>query len=177
MSYKKHRRHLQAPWVSVTRSLLDQPAWKAMRCGARALYIAIKRYYNTKINNNGKIYLSCRDACEALGTRSTRSIARWFAELEFYGFIVKTTEGCLGVYGNGIAPHYRLTECMWNDEAATRDYERWDGTIFVEPPHKKRGRKKQNPVPPGGTPCTPRGDIQRRARTRKNGRGVPLGGT
>ena len=95
MSYKKHRRHLQAPWVSVTRSLLDQPAWKAMSFGARALYIALKRYYNTKIDNNGKIYLSCRDACEALGTRSTRSIVRWFTELEFYGFIVKKTKGCL----------------------------------------------------------------------------------
>jgi hypothetical protein len=173
MSYKKHRQHLQAPWVSVTRSLLDQPAWKAMSFGARALYIALKRYYNTKINNNGKIYLSCRDACEALGTRSTRSIVRWFTELEFYGFIVKTTKGCLGVYGNGIAPHYRLTECMCNDEAATRDYERWDGVLFVD-----LGRpKKQNPVSLGDTPRVPRGHIERRVRTRKNGRGVSLGDT
>jgi hypothetical protein len=175
MSYKKKpRQHLQAPWVSVTRSLLDQPAWKAMSFGARALYIALKRFYNTKVDNNGKIYLSCRDACEALGTRSRQSIARWFAELEFYGFIVKTTEGCLGVYGKGIAPHYRLTECMCNSEAATRDYERWDGTLFNP---KRWAGKKQNPVPVVGTPRPRGGAIQRSAKTRKNGRGVPVVGT
>jgi hypothetical protein len=178
MSYKKKpRQHLQAPWVSVTRSLLDQPAWKAMSFGARALYIALKRFYNTKVDNNGKIYLSCRDACEALGTRSRQSIARWFAELEFYGFIVKTTEGCLGVYGKGIAPHYRLTECMCYSEAATRDYERWDGTLFVDPHSQKQSRKKQNPVPVVGTPRPRGGYIQRSAKTRKNGRGVPVAGT
>jgi hypothetical protein len=75
-------------------------------------------------------------------------VARWFAELEFYGFIVKTTGSYLGVDGKGLAPHYRLTECFCDGKAATRDYERWDGTLFVDPGYKKLGRKKQNPVPP-----------------------------
>jgi hypothetical protein len=163
VSYKKDRQHLQAPWVSVTRSLLDQPAWKAMSFGARALYVALKRYYNTKIDNNGKLYLSTRDACKALGTKSMQSIRRWFAELEFYGFIVKTTGGYLGVDGRGIAPHYRLTECFCSGEAATRDYERWDGTRFVDPTTKERCAKKQNPEPVVDTPRA-RDGLIRRAR-------------
>src|SRR5258708_8226913 len=96
MSYRSRRLKL-APFVPVTKSILDLPAWKACAPGARLLYIALKRFLNEKIDNNGRIYLSYRDACEALGTKCRQSIARWFAELEFYGFIVKTTEGCLGV--------------------------------------------------------------------------------
>jgi hypothetical protein len=37
-------------------------------------------------------------------------IARWFRELQFYGFIVMTKGGSLGVEGKGKAPHWRLTE-------------------------------------------------------------------
>jgi hypothetical protein len=144
MSYR--RRLKLAPFVPVTRGMLDHAAWKACSPGARLLYISLKRFLNEKIGNNGKIYLSYRDACKALGTRSLRSVARWFAELEFYGFIVKTTGSYLGVDGKGLAPHYRLTECFCDGKAATRDYERWDGTLFVDPGYKKLGRKKQNPV-------------------------------
>ena len=171
MSYYR-RRHRLAPFVPVTRAMLDLPAWKVCSPGARLLYISLKRFLNEKIDNNGKIYLSYREACEALGTRSMQSIARWFAELEFYGFIVKTTEGYLGVYGKGIAPHYRLTECMWKGQAATRDYERWDGTLFDPKP----ARKKQNPVPVTGAPRTRDGCIQRAVQGGKNGRGVPVAG-
>jgi len=156
------RRRLKlAPFVPVTKAVLDQPAWKACSMGARSLYIALKRFLNEKIDNNGKIYLSHRDACKALGTRSLQSVARWFAELEFYGFIVKTTEGCLGIDGKGIAPHYRLTECVHDGQAATRDYERWDGTIFVNPATEKRRQKKQNPEPVVGSPRTRGGFIRR----------------
>ena len=176
MSNLKRRLRL-APFVPVTRAMLDLPVWKALSPGARCLYIALKRFLNEKIGNNGKIYLSYRDACEALGTRSKQSIARWFAELEFYGFIVKTTEGCLGVYGNGLAPHYRLTECFCDGKAATRDYERWDGTLFADPWTEKRAAKKQNPVPVVGTPRPRGGDIQNQNRGQKNGRGVPVVGT
>jgi hypothetical protein len=149
-----------APFVPITRSILDLPVWKACSPGARLLYIALKRFLNEKLGNNGKIYLSYRNACKAIGTKSIQSIARWFAELEFYGFIVKTTEGCLGVDGKGLAPHYRLTECFCDGKAATRDFERWDGTPFNP---KRWAGKKQNPVPVVGTPRT-RGGYIRQAR-------------
>ena len=154
--------------------MLDQPAWKACSPGARLLYISIKRFLNEKIDNNGKIYLSYRDACEALGTRYKQSVARWFAELEFYGLIVKTTEGCLGVDGKGLAPHYRLTECCCHGKAATRDYERWDGVLFVDPVARECRRKKQNPVPVVGTPRPRSGDVQRQKFGRPY---VPVVGT
>jgi hypothetical protein len=48
--------------------MLDHAAWKACSPGARLLYISLKRFLNEKIGNNGKIYLSYRDACKALGT-------------------------------------------------------------------------------------------------------------
>lgn len=153
MSKRKRRSGKLPPFVPIIRAMLDMPAWKACSPGARLLYISLKRFLNEKIDNNGKIYLSTRDACKALGTKSMQSIRRWFAELEFYGFIVKTTEGCLGVDGIGIAPHYRLTECMCDGHAATRDYERWDGDRFVV--------KKQNPAPVVGTPRARGGHIRR----------------
>jgi hypothetical protein len=170
------RKHRLAPFVPITRGILDLPVWKVCSPGARLLYISLKRFLNEKIGNNGKIYLSYRDACEALGTRSMQSVRRWFAELEFYGFIVKTTEGCLGVYGKGLAPHYRLTECMCDGQAATRDYERWDGTLFVDPQAEKRRRKKQNPVPTTGAPRSRDGCIQLQKSRTKNGRGAPATG-
>jgi hypothetical protein len=66
MSYR--RRLKLAPFVPVTRGMLDHAAWKACSPGARLLYISLKRFLNEKIGNNGKIYLSYRDACKALGT-------------------------------------------------------------------------------------------------------------
>ena len=70
MSNLKRRLRL-APFVPVTRAMLDLLVWKALSPGARLLYISLKRFLNEKIGNNGKIYLSYRDACEALGTRSS----------------------------------------------------------------------------------------------------------
>jgi hypothetical protein len=90
--------------------------------------------------NNGKVFRSYREAAADLGTKSTRSVQRWFRELDHYGFIVMTTGGCLGVDGVGVAPHWRITECPTFDAkgthaAPTRDFERWDGTLlpFGEP--------------------------------------------
>jgi hypothetical protein len=158
MSKHKRRSSKLPPFVPVTRAMLDMPVWKACSPGARLLYISLKRFLNEKIDNNGKIYLSYRDACKALGTASMQSIRRWFAELEFYGFIVKTTEGCLGVDGMGISPHYRLTECFCDGHAATRDYERWDGALFAP---QRWIREKQNPAPVVGAPRTRSGCIRR----------------
>ena len=98
------------PFVMVTYNVLDSAAWKAMSTGARCLYIALKRHYRTDTQNNGKIFLSQRDAMKALGRHDPNQIARWFRELQFYGFIVMTEAGALGVDGKGRAPHWRLTE-------------------------------------------------------------------
>jgi hypothetical protein len=71
-------------------------------------------------------------------------IARWFRELQHYGFIVLAKPGFLGVEGKGQAPRWRLTELGCMKELPTRDFERWDGTPFVD--QKKPVQEKAHGV-------------------------------
>jgi hypothetical protein len=76
--------------------LLDAPAWRATSAAGRLLYVTLRRRHNSKHNNNGDIFISQREAAEELGfTRPT--VAKSFRELEYHGFIVMTSPGCLGV--------------------------------------------------------------------------------
>src|SRR5947208_5940630 len=59
-----------------------------------------------------------------------KEIGRWFRELQHYSFIVMSNPGCLGVNGKGRAPSWRLTELGCLKELPTRDYARWNGTLF-----------------------------------------------
>ena len=133
------------PFVMVTNQVLDSPAWRAMSHGARSLYICLKSRYNSKQHNNGRLYVSQRQAAQEIGS-SYEQIARWFRELRHYGFIVMTTPGWLGVDGKGKAPHWRLTECGYMNDPPTRDFLKWDGRSFNKRHHPPPGRKKQNPV-------------------------------
>jgi hypothetical protein len=109
-----------APFVPLLIETLDCPAWKAMSMGARVLYAALKRKYGVAIHNNGRLYLSQRDAVAEIGSHRDQ-IARWYRELQHYGFIVMTDPGCLGVDGRGNAPHWRLTELGYMKDPPTRD--------------------------------------------------------
>jgi len=110
------------------------PAWKAMSMGARELYMALRcAHYVGFTNNNGRVFLSERDALEELGATNRESIRRWFRELEHFGFIVKTAEHHLGVEGKGKAAQWRLTELeapLADPKEPTCDYKKWDGTPF-----------------------------------------------
>jgi hypothetical protein len=89
------------PFVPSLIGTTETPAWKALSMGARVLYLQLKRHHFPGIkNNNGKIYLSERDAVAELGASNRDSVRRWFRELQHFGFIVKTAEGSLGVDGN-----------------------------------------------------------------------------
>jgi hypothetical protein len=116
-----------------------------MSHGARILYIALKRRYNGQFHNNGRLYLSHRKAAEEINS-DTNQITRWFRELQYYGFIVATAPGYLGVNGKGKAPLWRLTELGYIREPPTRDFIRWNGVWFSK--HQPGGDrpKKQNPV-------------------------------
>jgi hypothetical protein len=135
------------PFVPLLKETLDCAAWKAMSHGARSLYIALKRRYSNNTHNNGRLYLSQRDAAEEIGSH-TNQIGRWFRELQHFGFIVMTSAGCLGVDGDGIAPHWRLTELGHMKDPPTRDFLRWDGKTFRDraPTPPPKHPKKQNPV-------------------------------
>ena len=130
MGSDKHEKAEQGhepTYVLIFSAMLDAPAWRAMSLGARLLYIAVRRQCwdskktgSTKLRN-GKIFLSQRDAAEQLGTHHTQ-IARWFRELQHFGFIVMTSTGHLGGDGKGKAPHWRLTELATVDGPPTRDF-------------------------------------------------------
>ena len=153
------------PFVPLLKDTLDSPAWKAMSHGARSLNVAIKRRYNLQTHNNGRLYLSQRKAAEELGS-TTDQIGRWFQENQHYGFLVQTRPGGLGVYGKGKAPCWRLTEVGYMNDPPTRDFERWNGTLFSK--HQAGGDhlKKQNPVPE-------KGDRVSRKRGTVDGTSVP----
>jgi hypothetical protein len=120
------------PFVPLLIETLDSPAWRRLSHGARSVYVALRRRYSPNQHNNGRIFLSSRDARRELRSGLTE-IGRWFAELEFYGFIVKTRQGSLGLDGKGKAPHWRLTELGTRLEPPTRDFLQWKGTKFGSP--------------------------------------------
>jgi hypothetical protein len=68
-------------------------------------------------------------------------IARWFRELQHYGFIVMTRPGWLGVEGRGRAPRWRLTELGYQRKLPKRNFLRWNGVKFQLPKSKPPARK------------------------------------
>src|SRR5215475_2120368 len=84
MSKHKDKGRL-APFVAVDLEVMSSPAWRAMSHGARWLYVHLKRRWSFKQRNNGRLFLSQRDAQEELGAGVVRdSISRWFRELQHY---------------------------------------------------------------------------------------------
>jgi hypothetical protein len=138
-----------APFVPLLKDTLSAPAWRAMSHGARSLYVALKLRYSSNFNNNGRIFLSQRDAATELNSHHTQ-IARWFRELRHYGFIVMTDAGCLGVDGKGKAPHWRLTELGYMRDPPTKEFMRWTGQSFTP---KNLESRAGNPAHPSPEPC------------------------
>ena len=75
------------PFVPLIRTTLASSAWKQLSFGARSLYVVLRSFLRVDNLNNGKVFRSYRDAAADLGTNSSRSVQRWFRELEHYGFI------------------------------------------------------------------------------------------
>jgi hypothetical protein len=134
-----------APFVPMLKDTMKTEAWRALSYGARALYMALKARYNTKLQ--GAVYLSTRDAVKELSLHQCRTnIMKWFRELQYYGFIVMVSLPHHGVNGHGKAAHYRLTEEWYLGKAPTRDFLNWDGVIFQEqktPKHYQRKYKSR----------------------------------
>jgi hypothetical protein len=163
---KQRKKGRLPPFIPIIRTTVQAPAWKALSFGARSLYHVLRGFLRIDNQNNGKVYRPYRLAAADLGTRSTRSVQRWFRELEHYGFIVQTTGPCLGFDGDGIAAHWRITECPTFDSkgthiAPTRDFERWDGTH----PVKTESRIPKGHAPyPKGTHTDGQGPTQKRSK-------------
>lgn len=132
-------------FVMVSHSVLESKAWRTMSTGARCLYFELKRFYRSDLKNNGKIFLSQRDAAEKTG-RTTKQITRWFRELQHFSFIVETQPSQLGSDGIGRAPRWRLTEVGYMKDPPTRDYLRWDGKRFKEGANPSTRKRKRSPI-------------------------------
>jgi hypothetical protein len=52
------------PFVPLLKDTVRTPAWKAMSPSARCIYIALKQRYSSNFKNNGKLYLSVRQAAK-----------------------------------------------------------------------------------------------------------------
>jgi hypothetical protein len=155
----KRKRKSKGPYVAVPIAIMSTAAWRTMSPEGRLLWIELRGRLRNDGLNNGKIFRSCRVAAKALGF-SKNTVARRYSENEHYGFLRKTGEGFLGSDGRGIAARYRFTDLAYGTHAATRDYEKWDGSPFVYTPHRP-ARKKRKPVPPRGTPRTTASDIRK----------------
>jgi hypothetical protein len=154
-------------FVQMYHDVMDTPAWRTMSHGARNLYVALKRSYNRKARNNGRIFLSVRDASLMIKAHKDL-VSYWFKELQHYGFIVMTRQGALGIDGKGRAPHWRLTE-EDADKPATMDFQSWDGTPFQ--PRKRR----REPWPSNGGPPLEAGPKKIKSRPTRGGHPVPHG--
>jgi hypothetical protein len=155
MSRKRKDKGRLPPFVPLDVEVMSSPAWRAMTMGARTLYIHLQRRWSFKQRNNGRLFLSQRNAQKEMGLGVRDSISRWFRELQHYGFIVMTDPGCLGVDGKGKAPRWRLTELeapggrngdTWM--LPTKNFLKWNGTKFRDDRGDvRRAHEKRNPGP------------------------------
>ena len=150
----KRRRKSNGPFVALPVAIMRTQAWVAMSPEGRLLWIELRSRLRNDCLNNGKLFRSCRDAAKALGLNKD-TVARRFAENEHYGFLRKTSEGFLGSDGRGIAACYRFTDLAYGTHAGSRDFEKWDGSIF-DLPHPGQVEKNRIPSYRVGHPVPPR---------------------
>jgi hypothetical protein len=155
----KRKRKINGPFVAISKAIMATPAWRALSPEGRLLWIDLRGWLRNDGLNNGKVLRSCRAAAESIGLHKD-TVARRFPELEHYGFLSKTAPGFLGSDGRGIAAKYRFTDLPYGTHPATRDYEKWDGVLFVYT-SRRPARKKQKPVLPRRTPCPTASDIRK----------------
>lgn len=138
------------PFIAMDRNQHKSAAFAQLSATAQALLVHLTYNYNTKLMN--AVFLSGRDGAKKLNENRS-AVAYALLELEHYGFIVKVKGAHLGVEGVGKAALYRLTARPYGNLGATRDYEKWDGTLF-DPPRRRMTqadkerlarRKKQKP--------------------------------
>ena len=62
MATKQRRKNRLPPFVPLIKSTMATPAWRAMSPGARMLYIELRGRLRNDYVNNGKVFLSDRNA-------------------------------------------------------------------------------------------------------------------
>jgi hypothetical protein len=65
---------IEGPFIPVLKETWQCPAWRAMSLSARVLHIALKGRYSFKLRNNGRIYLSVRQAAKELSLNKSTAL-------------------------------------------------------------------------------------------------------
>jgi hypothetical protein len=117
--------------------LLESPAYRALSPNARALLIEIVMLHNGL--NNGRIFLSRKDAAALIGLADEKATGAAFSELQALGFISMTRDASFRIKA-GVGPRsreWRLTfEPVTNRSGPTHDY------LTREPAPQTRARKR-----------------------------------
>lgn len=127
MSQRKKYKRQNGNFVQMHNWVMTSQAWATMKPGPRALYLELKRLFHG--TNNGRIFLSHRDAANALNV-GRDTVGTYYRELVDRGFLRVTRGHCLGPDGIGQSTIYALTEEPENGQPATKEFLVW---------------KKQNP--------------------------------
>ena len=120
------KRTKDGKWTKVLLKTIDTPAWRKLPTKSQSLYMLVKlEWKGEKLNNNGKIALSCRQAAKKMGV-SLNTAASAFRELQAKGFIVVTGPSYLGVEGKAKYQFYEITELpMPGEKNAKHLYASW----------------------------------------------------
>lgn len=107
---KPGKRDKTEHWTKLIRSTMEEPAWRALKPMAQALYPWLKlEWRGPNCNNNGKLSLSTRQAASRLGV-THNAAASAFHDLQAKGFIVLTKMATLGSSGQAKSPTFEITE-------------------------------------------------------------------
>ena len=139
---------VDGPFIPLTLGVKQSAAWAALSMQARLIYLELRgKLARDPRENNGRVHLSVRDACDAIGIVKLGTGSAAFHELQAKGFIVVTRLGTLGSEGKGKATDYRITECGTRYAyEGTKDYLRW------QPGHDFTVHKGKTPTRPKRAP-------------------------
>ncbi len=107
-------------------------AWRHMSANGKALLVHLYSLYNGV--NNGELFLSVRDAAEALGV-APNTAQKTLEELQSLGFVRVAERGAFSLKSRH-ATTWILTEFPYRDALPTTDFMRWQPTEIQKPASK-----------------------------------------
>ncbi len=123
MSKRRRKSRRQGDrFVMLYHWLLECPAWRALKPGERALYVAFKYKYNG--SNNGKIGFGVREAARFLNV-SKDTAGKYFKGLQQKGFIKVMTGSSFDTRKNRLATEWILTEMRLAGISPSKEFMRW----------------------------------------------------
>ena len=136
-------------FVQLINDFRSEPAWRALSCTARVVYVEIKSLYNKQ--NNGRLMASVRWLADETGI-SKGAVEKALRDLQEHGFIVQMQGGYLGPEGKGQGTLWRLTEVGYLDERPTKDYRNWQPKSKSPSHEKGQGVPRDRTLPGDGVP-------------------------